>query len=304
MKADAVFQGGGVKAIGFIGAIYRLEEENIIWKRLAGTSAGAIVASLLAVGYTGRELKEIIYNIDYKKLEEKSLLQNIPLVGKPLELLIEKGILSTDSIEKYLIYLYKKKDKLKFKDISINGQSRLKIIATDVTNKKLLVLPDDIKDYGIDPMEFEISKAVRMSISIPFVFTPVKLNYMGQDVYIVDGGLTSNYPIWIFDVESVPRWPTLGFKLKKSKEKIICGKADFLSYVYDVADTVIECYDETYLNDKDKVRTISIPTLGVKSTDFHIDLSKKEDLFNIGYERADKFLKSWNFENYIRKYRR
>lgn len=303
MNADAVFQGGGVKAIGFIGAIYRLEEENIVWKRLAGTSAGAIVASLLAVGYTGGELKEIIYSIDYKKLEQKSLLQNIPLVGKPLELLIEKGILSTDSIEKYLIYLYKKKNKLKFKDISINGESRLKIIATDVTNKKLLVLPDDIKNYGIDPMEFEISKAVRMSISIPFVFTPVKLSYMGQDIYIVDGGLTSNYPIWIFDVESVPRWPTLGFKFKKSKEKIICGKSDFFSYVYDVADTVIECYDETYLNDKDKVRTISIPTLGVKSTDFHIDLSKKEELFNAGYERADKFLKLWNFQNYIRKYR-
>lgn len=83
-------------------------------------------------------------------------------------LILEKGIFSTVYIEKYLEEMFKNKGKTKFKHISLNGQSPLKIIASDVTNKRLLILPDDIRKYGMDPMELEISKAVTMSISIPF----------------------------------------------------------------------------------------------------------------------------------------
>ncbi|MDO7206006.1 patatin-like phospholipase family protein [Paraclostridium bifermentans] len=68
-----------------------------------------------------------------------------------------------------------------------------------VTRKKLLVLPDDLVDYGLDPMEFEISKAVRMSVSIPLYFYPVELKYDNKSCFVVDGGLLSNFPIWIFD---------------------------------------------------------------------------------------------------------
>lgn len=48
-----------------------------------------------------------------------------------------------------------------------------------------------------------------MSSSIPFFFIPSKL----QGNVIVDGGILSNYPIWIFDTNGIPRWPTIGFRL-------------------------------------------------------------------------------------------
>ena len=69
LKADGVFQGGGVKATAFTGAICRLEEEGMMWQRLAGTSAGAIIAAFLAVGYRGKEIKKIMYELIIKKLE-------------------------------------------------------------------------------------------------------------------------------------------------------------------------------------------------------------------------------------------
>lgn len=50
LKADAVFEGGGVKGIGLVGAAYEIEKAEYEFENLAGTSAGAIVASLLAAG--------------------------------------------------------------------------------------------------------------------------------------------------------------------------------------------------------------------------------------------------------------
>ena len=55
--ADAVFEGGGVKGIALVGAVAVAEEKGYRWANLAGTSAGAIVASLLAAGYTGAEFR-------------------------------------------------------------------------------------------------------------------------------------------------------------------------------------------------------------------------------------------------------
>ena len=57
MKFDGVFEGGGVKGIGLVGALAYLEEQGYQPVNLAGTSAGAIVAALRAADYSPRELK-------------------------------------------------------------------------------------------------------------------------------------------------------------------------------------------------------------------------------------------------------
>jgi len=50
LKTDAVFEGGGVKGIGLVGAVNEIEKAGYEFENLAGASAGAIVASLLAAG--------------------------------------------------------------------------------------------------------------------------------------------------------------------------------------------------------------------------------------------------------------
>lgn len=303
MYADAVFEGGGVKGIGLVGAVCYLEKSGYRWKRLAGTSAGAIIAALIAAGYTGEEMKKIILNIDYNKFKDMEGIQKLPLGGKLLGVLLQKGVYSGDYIEEWMDNLLKIKGRSKFKDVYIDGESRLKIIAADITKKELVILPDDLKRYGIDPGEFSISKAVRMSIGIPFYYKPVKLNLSKGYDYIVDGGILSNFPVWIFDVKGKPRWPTFGFKLVEPTMGNCMVKKGVISYLLDIIATMVEENDARYIKNEDFIRTVPIPTLGVKTTEFNIDRERSMMLFKSGYDSAEEFIKQWNFERYIEKYR-
>lgn len=304
MKADAVFEGGGVKGIAFVGAICCLEEYGYEWQNVAGVSAGAIIAALLAVGYKGKELKDIIENLDYKKFLDKDRVQAAPGIGKPLGLFFEKGFYSGNYFEQWMEQLLLAKGKTRFKDVSINNESRLKIIASDITKKNIIILPDDLKNYDIDPMEFEIAKAVRMSMGLPFYFKPVKLEYKSGSSLVVDGGILSNFPIWLFDVNGIPRWPTVGFKMVENEPSMAsAGKTDIVSYIFDIVNTILDRSEEIYLEDKDAIRTIPIPSLGIKTTQFGITKEESLKLFNEGYRSANLFIKTWDFGSYIKKYR-
>lgn len=300
--ADCVFEGGGVKGIGLVGAVCYLEEKGYKWNKLAGTSAGAIVASLLSANYTGIEIKKIIF--DFEKFFAKETSSMFSLKST-IDLFSDNGIISGKLIENWIRNILLSKGISTFKDITLNGESRLKIIAADITKQELLILPDDLIKYNINPLDFEIAKAVRMSISIPFLFKPVKLKYNNSFSYIIDGGILSNYPIWIFDVQSKPRWPTFGFKLvEPNVSKTFLGKTDFISYTLDIINTLLSKNEEIYVKEKDWVRTIPIPTLGIRTIEFDLSEKKKKALFDSGYNAAKNFLDSWDFEKYVSTYRK
>ena len=65
-RVDLVFEGGGVKGIGLAGAVSTLLDRGFQPQNLAGASAGAITAALVAAGYTPQELKRIILELDYR----------------------------------------------------------------------------------------------------------------------------------------------------------------------------------------------------------------------------------------------
>lgn len=69
---NLVFEGGGVKGIAYGGALEILDEMGILKniKRVAGTSAGAITAALLAIGYDYKEVSEIIAGTNFKDFED------------------------------------------------------------------------------------------------------------------------------------------------------------------------------------------------------------------------------------------
>src|SRR5688572_14622373 len=64
--ADAVFEGGGVWGTAFLGAVRCCEDVGLTWVGLAGTSAGALTAGLLAAGYTATEVETQVANLDYR----------------------------------------------------------------------------------------------------------------------------------------------------------------------------------------------------------------------------------------------
>lgn len=303
MYADLVCKGGGVKGIALVGALCFFEEEGYVWKRTAGTSVGAIVASLVAVGYSAREIRNIMFYLDYNKFADKNNLQSIPLFGPIASLFVSKGLHAGNYVENFLTEKFEKKGKKYFRDIYVNGESKLKVIATDVTRHKLITLPDDLVEYNINPLDFEIAKAVRMSLSIPFFFEPVILYSGKTPCYIVDGGLLSNFPIWIFDVKRKPRWPTFGLNLYNDVEKPSNNQNGFIPYSIDVIETSLATSEEIYFKDCDAIRIVNIPTLGIDTTNFDISNEQIKALYKSGYSSAKSFLKNWDFNTYLKYYR-
>jgi len=301
MKVDLVFEGGGIKGLAFVGSVCCLEDHGYEFERCAGTSSGSIISALVSVGYTGKELKEIILNTDFNKFIENDKYNTLE---STFRLMSKNGIYNNSYVYDWITELLSKKNKLKFKDVFLDNKSRLKIIASDITKKDIVIIPNDLINYDIDPIEFEIAKAVQMSTSIPFYFQPVKLENKNGYNFIVDGGLLSNFPIWIFDVEGAPRWPTFGFNLISDEQSYTSqGERDIISFTIDTITTVFNRNENIYIREKDSIRTINVPTLGVKTTDFNISKDLILKLFDEGYKSTETFLNTWNFEEYLHTYR-
>ncbi len=81
------------------------------------------------------------------------------------------------------------------------------VIVSDLTAKRLLVLPMEAGVLGVEPDEFDVAQAVRMSMSIPVFFEPVRWDNpdTGEQHVIVDGGMLSNFPVWLFDRQGAAR---------------------------------------------------------------------------------------------------
>ncbi|MGD8381630.1 MAG: patatin-like phospholipase family protein, partial [Syntrophobacterales bacterium] len=121
-KADAVFEGGGVKGIGLVGAVSEIERAGYVFENLAGTSAGAIVASLLAVGYSSAELKKELEKLDYNDFKDEGLLDKLGIFGKSLSIGFEYGIYEGEFFENWLGGLLVAKGKTTFGDITTDYQ--------------------------------------------------------------------------------------------------------------------------------------------------------------------------------------
>jgi len=324
-KADAVFEGGGVKGIGLVGAVSEIEKAGYEFENLAGTSAGAIVASLLAVGYSSVELKKELEQLNYNDFKDEGLLDKLGFIGKSLSIGFEYGIYEGEFFENWLEGLLAAKGKTTFGQIKTKYKEdkykyKFQAIAADITDRRLLVLPNDLKLFGIKPDEFSISRAVRMSMSIPFFFEPVELrDTSGRKHLIVDGGLLSNYPIWLLDDNKPdPPWPTFGFKLmepdnrelKEAKRNPINNPISFLKAI---VGTMLDAHDRYHISKSkgDFDRTIGIPTIvtvnGIEkeigTTDFNITQEESQALYENGVQFAKEFLKKWDFNKWKRKYR-
>lgn len=299
--ADAVFEGGGVKGIGLVGAVAAAEEMGYQWVNVAGTSAGAIVAALLAAGYSAAEMKEILTELDYNRFKDTSLLDRVPLVGSVASLIFEKGIYEGRFFEGWMRGLLREKGVETFNDLVLEEyrnderyRFKLRVIASDISQGRMLVLPQDIADFGIQPGDLNVAAAIRMSMSIPFFYEPFKLKNMktNQASYIVDGGLLSNFPVWLFDSDGrIPAWPTFGFRLVEPEEELdvphqVRGPVSLLAALFS---TMMKAHDARYIKDEQFVRTIPIPTLGIGTTEFDISAERSEALYGSGRLAAEKF---------------
>ncbi len=325
-RCDLVCEGGGVKGIGLAGAYSVLEEQGYQPQNVAGTSAGAITAALIAAGYAAAELKDIVFGMDFNAFRDRGWEDRIPLLRRPISVLKDLGIYEGRFFEAWIRDLLARKNVRTFADLETvefgddpRYRYRLHVIASDVTSHRLLVLPRDADRLGIEPGALEVARAVRMSMSIPIFFEPVRFPNAktNQTHTIVDGGMLSNFPVWLFDCEDgqVPEWPTFGLLLVEptprtpvserlpEPERVARGPSGLVKYVWAMAQTMMEAHDRLYLENAEFARTIPIPTLGVGTTEFDISDARKQALYQSGRDAAEDFLRAWNFDAYIAQFR-
>lgn len=311
---NLVFEGGGVKGIAYGGALDILDQMNILSNitRVAGTSAGAINAVLVALGYSSQEVSKIIAETDFKDFEHrKAFLSSLYGFFK------DYGWFSGDAFQEWIGKLIK--DKTGSKDFTFGelynavetSQKSFKllyIIATNLTKQTA-----EIFSHEKTP-DIPISYAARMSMSIPLYFRSVRK----FDDIMVDGGVSYNYPVNLFDnlkYLSNPKnaglsiadekgyvfnYETLGFRLD-SRESIKYYRDDWESvpieikgikdYALGLLNFMMEMANKGHLQPNDWNRTIFIDILDVKTTDFNLSEEKINELITSGQNCTKEYFK-------------
>lgn len=306
MLIDGVFSGGGLKNFALVGAYQVLEEEGFRFNRVAGTSAGAILACFIAVGYSGKEIEEMLDELDFQSfLDPRKTIIPLPIM-KWLLFYWRMGLYQGEAMEKWFIEKLANKGVYTFGDLPAGT---LRLITSDLTNGRMMVLPDDLVRYGIVAETFSIARALRMSCGLPFFFEPVKLTSGTGKTIVVDGGVLSNFPIWLFDEQDGNRQrPVLGLKISRGHEEPKGHKINnALNLFQALFSTMQNAHDEKYISRKFEKDIVFIPVNNKSTTDFNLTQEEKEDLMEIGRSSTIQFLKTWsppiNEKNYQIVYR-
>lgn len=299
---DLVLEGGGVKGLGLVGAYTELTEAGFAARRVAGTSAGAIVGSLIAAGMSADAMQTTMKTVDYTRFRDEDWLDYLGLGGKIASLAFTKGVYRGDYLHDWLSTKLEELGVRTFADLKITDgwakqlppeqRYKLVVVASDISSGRLARLPWDYERYGLDPDKQPVADAVRASMSIPFFYQPAVLN--GR--LLVDGGMLSNFPIDLFD--ATPEWPTFGIKLSAKPEANLIANPTGNTYDFAKAllATLINAHDQMHIDDPcTAARTIFVDTLGIKATDFDITAAEQAKLSKNGAVAAKKFLSSWDF---------
>ena len=144
---------------------------------------------------------------------------------------------------------------------------------------------------------FPVARAIRMSCCLPYFFEPVKLRSLSGENIIVDGGLLSNFPMWLFeDKERRFKRPIIGIKLSQKLEDQPKRKVtNALNLFEALFSTMKDAHDARYISRRHEKNIIFIPMEEGLTTEFSLTPEKKDALIERGRSRAKTFLKTWTY---------
>lgn len=317
MYENLVFEGGGVRGIAYSGVLTQLENVGILKniKNVGGTSAGAITALMVSLGYSAQEIYKIIPETKFGKFNDGQYI----FVGGITRLVTNYGWYKGDEFNKWLEKIIVAKTQnadITFEELAIKGFKKLYVTATCMNKQKLMIL--SAETYP----KMKIKDAVRISMSIPLYFEAVFIDSLGK-VYdkpisnmnldvMIDGGLLGNFPIFMFDsvvVDSqnnkkrIPNFKTIGVRIDTdlqiindslNKELVPFEINKFEHFIAAFYNIVIENLNRNTLIPEDWQRTISISSAGIDPKIKKLSRAQKDKLVASGLNYTQRFLSKNN----------
>ncbi len=306
IKAYGIFDGGGVRGAALAGCLAVAQSKGIEFLGYGGTSAGSIIALLACVGYSGLELKNIM--IDELKFSEllddggKDLtaLQGLQASknfaffwqiflnrSRITKIIKNLGLYNADKLRDFLYALVKRKvpsltsKDFTFKDLQSANLPLLKIVASNIGKRdaKIFSNGDDVS----------VLDAVRASMCFPFVFRPV---IVYRDL-LVDGGLSSNLPIFLFENERKQKnIPVFGFDLVSPERSN--SDIGFLRFCQNIVMTALESHERILQSALTNIYLVKVETPSTIDTlNFNITSEQSDHLYRCGETETQKFFEAF-----------
>lgn len=191
-KVGLVLSGGGAKGTVHVGVLKVLEEAGIPIDYIAGTSMGAIIGGLYAIGYDPHTLDSMLRAQSWMELfsdkvarrdltfEERRIndryLLTVPL-SSDMKIKVPSGLMSGNNVLNLLnIMTIDYRDSLSFSELPIP----FACVAYDLASGRSVTL-----DRG------NLAESIRASMSIPGAFEPIRID----DMVLIDGGISNNFPV-------------------------------------------------------------------------------------------------------------
>lgn len=279
-----LFSGGGIRGIAYLGCLKYLEESHLDLSinEVCGVSVGSIIAFLYVLGYTSDQLKEYIFEKDLSKLKKISFVNFVYHYG------LDSGENVIEWLESFILLKYNKTRTLTFKELYDLNPVKLNILAANLSKYNYTQF-----NHTSTP-DLPILDAIRMSISIPMMFT--KKTFDG-DIH-VDGGLIGSYPIKLYKDKLDT---LLGFKLisigEQDEDVHVDVKSSLESYIYNI----FNCYTAqrekyTVISEEYQKHTVYIHSKDITQLlKFKLSIDDKAILFDLGYNTTRDAIKCTPF---------
>lgn len=279
---NLVFEGAGIRGLAYAGALAEMEERQLLHhvKRVGGTSAGAITALMVSLGYNTTEITEIISHTNFKGFNDGRFF----FPGGMSRVRKWFGWYRINTFEKWLEQIISTKTgnpDITFQQLKEQGFKDLYTTGTNLTEQKLVLFSHEHSP------QMKVKDAVRISMSIPLYFEAVFMDSTGAIVrypkdktgltVMVDGGLVANFPIKMFDSSrytdaSQPNHfavnrGTIGFRIDREgqinndstmQQLAPMPTGNLKQYISAFYSIIIENLNRRHLTPQDWSRTVSI----------------------------------------------
>ena len=273
MKVGVSLAGGGIRGIAHVGVLKALEEKNIKVAAIAGTSAGSIIATLYAMGYSPYYIYLLFkrYARDIINIRSKPIINGITNFIRNNKIGIA-GLSDGNEFEKMYDELARKKGFRLIGDIKMP----LLVSAVDIGESKEYIFTNcasrkNIKDNYIK--EIGIGRAVRASSSFPAIFCPCEY----KNHIFMDGGVLNNLP-----TEELKKVYTGKIISVNFESDPVYNDYDIMNIIMKTLDIMGNKLSINSLKKSDFVLTVPTDGTGL------IDVDKMDICYKYGYEIAIK----------------